>query len=176
MSIGFKVITRRSISGNDCLISFIFIIFHILCFHLYPMLILDHENMGIDTIIKVSMTISFKVTEEILFFWQCLPNLHNNQWKSNFRQWKPHCSESMGIDSYRVVTKINPPPTHTHTVKCCHLATRLLICPQTFANLSWTYCIEQLKQYQFVIQWFVRKNLYYLKTHFFLTNGDCIGY
>ena len=37
------------------------------------------------------MTISFKVIE--------LGNLHNNQFNSNFRQWKPHFSESMGMDS-----------------------------------------------------------------------------
>ena len=55
MSSSFKVIARRSISGNGCPIS---IIFHILCLHLYPILILDHENMEIGTISDVFMTIS----------------------------------------------------------------------------------------------------------------------
>ena len=41
MSIVYNVISRRSISGNDCLIGI----------YPYSILILDHENVGIDSIL-----------------------------------------------------------------------------------------------------------------------------
>ena len=50
MSIGFKLMARRSISNNGRLISIIINYLHILCFHSYPILILDHEIVGIHII------------------------------------------------------------------------------------------------------------------------------
>ena len=76
--------------------------------------------------VNVSMTISLKSYWKSLVFGQCLLNLQINLWNNNFRQWKTHFSESMGIGTvvdkkdFREVTKTSS------TVKFCTLATRLI--------------------------------------------------